>query len=88
MDVDLHNALHQVVSNIPLPPPQMLRAAWEAYQRDACVVDNYDFIKVCDWLIAQIDDLPFRRAISVQRNFYALNQHKYGHNNDNKGTLT
>lgn len=65
-----HRELHAHLSYVPVPPAEMLRNAWQAYQRDKDVIDAYDVCRAAAWLYVNIPDPEFRRAMQYQIDFF------------------
>ena len=65
-----HRELHAHLNYVPVPPAEMLRKAWQAYERDKDVIDAYDVCRAAAWLYVNIPDPEFRRAMQYQIDFF------------------
>lgn len=66
-----HRELHSLLKTVPVPPPEMLKEAWMAYQRDKDAIDAYDVCRAAAWLYVNIPDPDFRQAMQFQIDFFA-----------------
>lgn len=74
LDVDLHNTLHHdIIHDIPKPPERELKRAWEAYQANKYIIDQYGIIQACEWLIWACDDAAWRACMKRQHDFLVAN---------------
>lgn len=65
-----HRELHLMLKTVPLPPAEMLRNAWLAYEKDRATVDGYDVCRAIAWLYVNIPDPEFRKAMQFQLDFF------------------
>ena len=66
-----HRELHARLRGVPVPPPEMLKKAWQAYQKDKATIDTFDVCRAAAWLYVNIPDVEFRKAMQYQIDFYA-----------------
>lgn len=67
LDVDIHNQLHKnVLHDVPRPSEAQLKSAWEAYQANKWLIDQYDIIQACEWLYNACDDPAWRACMHRQ----------------------
>lgn len=67
MDVEAHNELHRhILHDVPKPPEIQLRKAWEAYQKDKWLIDQYDIIQATEWLLRACEDPAWKACMSRQ----------------------
>lgn len=72
--VPIHDELHQkYLTHIPRPSEELMKAAWELYQKRKDEIDNYGIARACAWLYVHIPDVAFRRAMQIQIDFFVLN---------------
>lgn len=71
--VGLHDELHSLLSTVPVPDGQLLRIAWEEYQRNKDEIDGYGVARAAAWLYTHIPDKEFRRAMQIQIDFFTEN---------------
>lgn len=65
-----HRELHANLPYVPVPPPELLRNAWLAYQADKDAIDKYDVCRAAAWLYVHIPDAEFRRALQYEVDFF------------------
>ena len=74
LDVDIHNALHHdVLHDIPKPPESELKRAWEVYQANKWLIDQYDIKRACEWLMWACEDGVWRACMKRQLIFLEQN---------------
>lgn len=67
LDVEIHNELHRnVLHDVPRPSERQLKHAWEVYQANKWLIDQYDIIQACEWLIYACDDRAWRACMQRQ----------------------
>jgi hypothetical protein len=67
LDVDIHNYLHQhIIHDIPKPPEYQLKQAWESYQANKWLIDQYDIVQACEWLANACSDPAWRACMTRQ----------------------
>ena len=67
LDVDIHNYLHQhILHDIPKPPEWQLKRAWEVYQANKWLIDQYDIVQACEWLAHICSDPAWRACMNRQ----------------------
>lgn len=67
LDIDIHNELHKhILHDIPKPPEWQLKRAWEAYQADKWLIDQYDIVQACEWLAKACSDPAWRACMNRQ----------------------
>ena len=67
IDVDIHNCLHRhILHDIPKPPEWQLKRAWEAYQANKWLIDQYDIVQACEWLADACSDPAWRACMNRQ----------------------
>lgn len=71
-----HRELHSMLKTVPVPPQDMLKEAWMAYQRNKDAIDAYDVCRAAAWLYVNIPDTEFRQAMQVQIDFFATRPYK------------
>lgn len=71
-----HRELHSMLKTVPVPPQDMLKEAWMAYQRNKDAIDAYDVCRAAAWLYVNIPDVEFRQAMQVQIDFFATRPYK------------
>ena len=71
-----HRELHTLLKSVPVPPSDMLRKAWIAYQRDKDEIDRYDICRAIAWLYVNIPDVEFRKAMQLQLDFFTSRPYK------------
>lgn len=71
-----HRELHQHLRTVPLPPAEMLKTAWQAYERDRETIDSYDVCRALAWLYVNIPDSEFRKAMQYQIDFFTTRPYK------------
>ena len=71
-----HRELHTRLKTVPVPPPELLKKAWMAYERDKDTIDAYDVTRAAAWLYVNIPDAEFRKAIQYQIDFFATQPYK------------
>ena len=72
--MDIHNELHKdVLHDIPRPPEYQLKRAWEVYQANKWLIDQYDIMQACEWLMAVCEDPAWRACMKRQLIFLKSN---------------
>ena len=71
-----HRELHLALKTVPLPPAEMLKKAWLAYERDRETIDSYDVCRAIAWLYVNIPDPEFRKAMQYQLDFFTTRPYK------------
>ena len=71
-----HRELHAKLKTVPVPPAEMLRDAWLAYERDKDTIDGYDVCRAASWLYVHIPDAEFRKAMQYQIDFFTSQPYK------------
>lgn len=67
LDVDIHNYLHQhILHDVPRPSEEQLKRAWEIYQANKWLIDQYDIIQACEWLANVCSDPAWRACMNRQ----------------------
>lgn len=66
-----HRELHAILSNVPLPSPELLKMAWNEYKDNKSMIDSYDMCRTISWLYVHIPDVEFRKAMQLQLDFFA-----------------
>lgn len=67
LDVDIHNYLHQhILHDIPNPSEGQLKHAWEVYQANKWLIDQYDICQACEWLANVCTDTAWRACMTRQ----------------------
>lgn len=61
-----HRELHERLRDVPLPPADMLSAAWNAYKANSDEIDSYSVVEAAAWLSENIPYEPFRQAMHYQ----------------------
>ena len=72
-----HRELHTKLKNVPVPPAELLRDAWLAYERDKDTIDSYDVTRAAAWLYTHIPDAEFRKAMQYQIDFFSTQPYKF-----------
>lgn len=65
-----HRELHSLLHTVPVPPADMLRNAWLAYQKNKDEIDGYGVCRAAAWLYVNIPDGEFRQAMQKQIDFF------------------
>lgn len=74
LDIDLHNELHKhILHDIPKPPENELKKAWEAYQSNKWLIDQYDIMQATEWLMWACSDSAWRACMKRQLIFLKSN---------------
>lgn len=74
LDVDIHNELHRnILHDIPKPPEEQLKRAWEVYQANRWLIQQYDIMQACEWLMYACDDVAWRACMQRQLIFLKAN---------------
>lgn len=73
IDWNLHERLHVEVEPIPVPDESILAEAWERLQTDRERVQTMSVIQKIEWLIDNVDDGKFRKAMAEQLRFFRNN---------------
>lgn len=74
IDVEIHNELHKhILHDVPRPPETELKRAWEAYQANKYIIDQYDVVQACEWLLWACDDAAWRACMKRQLDFLKYN---------------
>lgn len=74
LDVDIHNELHRnILHDIPRPPEAQLKRAWEVYQANKWLIEQYDIIQACEWLMWACEDKAWRACMERQLIFLKSN---------------
>ena len=74
LDVDIHNELHRkMLHDIPRPSEAQLKRAWEAYQKNKWLIQYYDIIQACEWLMYACEDSAWRACMQRQLIFLKAN---------------
>ena len=67
LDIDIHNELHKhILHDIPKPPENELKTAWEAYQANKWLIDQYDIMQATEWLMWACSDPAWRACMKRQ----------------------
>lgn len=67
LDIDIHNQLHHdILHDIPRPPEHELKRAWEVYQANKWLIDQYDICQACEWLMWACEDPAWRACMKRQ----------------------
>jgi hypothetical protein len=70
--VSIHNELHHdILHTVPVPEEELLRSAWNEYQRNRYEIDAYGICDAIKWLYDAVPDKRFRQAMKLQWNFFA-----------------
>ena len=70
LDVDIHNYLHRhILHDIPKPPEWQLKRAWEAYQANKWLIDQYNIVQACEWLADACNDPAWRACMNRQLSY-------------------
>lgn len=67
-----HRELHSKLSDVPLPPADMLKQAWLDYQKDKWYIDSMGVCQAIAWLYVHIPDVEFRKAMQYQLDFFSV----------------
>lgn len=67
-----HRELHSGLSDVPLPPADMLKQAWLDYQKDKWYIDSMGVCQAIAWLYVHIPDVEFRKAMQYQLDFFSV----------------
>lgn len=70
--ITVHNDYHLAHKDIPMPSIDVLKDVYNKYCMDWVLVERMDIIEACDWLIENVDDLDFKKAMVQQRNFFLI----------------
>lgn len=74
LDVGVHNELHKhILHDVPKPPESQLKRAWEVYQANKWLIDQYDIMQACEWLLNVCDDQAWRACMRRQLIFLKTN---------------
>lgn len=74
LDIDIHNELHKhILHDIPRPSENELKHAWEVYQTNKWLIDQYDIMQACEWLMAVCEDPAWRACMKRQLIFLKSN---------------
>ena len=74
MNIELHNELHKhILHDIPRPSEEQLKQAWEVYQANKWLIDQYDIIQACEWLMWVCEDNAWRACMKRQLIFLKSN---------------
>lgn len=67
LDIDVHNELHKhILHDIPKPSEEQLKHAWEVYQANKWLIDQYDICQACEWLANVCADTAWRACMTRQ----------------------
>lgn len=67
LDIDIHNELHKIViHDIPRPPEEQLKRAWEEYRLNRWTIAQFDILQACEWLLYACDDHAWRACMARQ----------------------
>lgn len=67
LDIEVHNDLHKdILHDLPKPPERELKKAWEVYQNNKWLIQQYDILQACEWLIYVFDDPAFKECMKRQ----------------------
>lgn len=70
LDVDIHNELHHhIIHDIPNPPEEQLKNAWEVYQANRSLIDTFNIVQACRWLANACPDPAWRACMARQLAF-------------------
>ena len=73
IDWNLHERLHAEIEPIPVPDENTLKWSWERLQASKERVQAMTVIEKIEWLIDNVDDGKFRRAMQKQLEFFRNN---------------
>ena len=74
LDIDLHNELHRtILHDIPRPSEGQLKRAWEVYQANKWLIQQYDIMQACEWLMYVCEDGAWRACMQRQLIFLKAN---------------
>lgn len=66
-----HREIHARMKRVPVPSEELLKEAWEKYQKNSAEIDSYDVARAAAWLYVNIPDEEFRKAMQYQIDFFA-----------------
>ena len=71
--VPIHDELHHFyLSDVPRPPEEVMKKAWEEYVANRAEIDQYDICRAIAWLYVHVPDAKFRKAMQTQLDFFTL----------------
>ena len=69
--IGIHNELHNhILHDVPKPNEDLLRTAWQDYQKDKECIDGLDICQLILWLYDEIPDEAFRACMMIQYRFF------------------
>lgn len=69
--IGVHNELHNhILHDVPKPSEELLKIAWQDYQRDKARIDALDLCQLILWLYDEIPDEAFRACMMIQYRFF------------------
>jgi hypothetical protein len=78
LDVDIHNELHKhILHDIPKPSEEQLKHAWEVYQANKWLIDQYDIMQATEWLMWACSDSAWRACMKRQLIYLKDNLKEY-----------
>lgn len=68
--VKKHDGLHKVLHDIPKPPEDQLKRAYERYLNQKSYIDTLDICEALEWLIWACEDEAWRACMRKQLDYF------------------